>query len=680
MSSEQRGPSTALLAVDTGGTFTDLVLLEDGKLHTLKVPSTPEDPSQAVLDGILKIFGVDQTQSSQDYPFALLHGSTVATNTLLERRGAKVLLVTNRGFEDVLEIGRQNRPQLYALVGHRLPPLVTRDDRLGVNGRIGPHGEEIEPLDQEELASLTDRIQEHGAEAVAISLLHSYANNTHEQAIAEAVKSINIPLSVSADLVSEFREYERTSTTVVNAYVAPIMSNYLGRISEEAGAKLVRIMGSNGGVLPVERARQEPVHTVLSGPAGGVMGALTWAKRSGREDIISFDMGGTSTDVSLCPGHPLRTREFAIAGQPTAIPVLDIHTVGAGGGSLARVDAAGVLRVGPQSAGAEPGPICYARGGSRVTVTDAHVWLGRLPISAFLDGADNLDRDAITGPLGVIASELGASLEQTAEGILAVADTAMERALRVISVERGYDPENFTIVAFGGAGGLHVAELTERLGAREALIPRDPGLLSAYGMLTSPMTRETSRTVLYTTEDLDIKDCINEGLSRLAYQAQTEMLDEGASPDELATTLWIDARYQGQSFELRVPAEEWITCFHNSHEERYGYRREETPVEAVTLRAVVTVPAPTLSVNKLTDTMDSPPTRSTKVVYNDREIEAVLVPRRSLRSEHELQGPLIIQEYSGTTWIPPGWVMKPDTWGCLHLTREGRADLTQEPS
>ena len=269
MSSEHQGASTALLAVDTGGTFTDLVLLREGQIRTLKVSSTPEDPSQAVLDGILKIFGITDVASSKDDPFTLLHGSTVATNTLLERRGAKVLLVTNRGFEDVIEIGRQNRPQLYALVGHRLPPLVMRDDRVGISGRIGPQGEEIEPLDLEELATLTVRIKEHNAEAVAISLLHSYANDAHEQIVAEAIGDIGLPLSVSADLVPEFREYERTSTTVVNAYVAPIMSNYLGRISKEAGATRVRIMGSNGGVLPVERASKEPVHTVLSGPAGG---------------------------------------------------------------------------------------------------------------------------------------------------------------------------------------------------------------------------------------------------------------------------------------------------------------------------------------------------------------------------------------------------------------------------
>ncbi|MBO77114.1 MAG: 5-oxoprolinase [Gemmatimonadetes bacterium] len=673
MSSEHQGASTALLAVDTGGTFTDLVLLREGEIRTLKVSSTPEDPSQAVLDGILEIFGITKGSDRKDHPLALLHGSTVATNTLLERRGAKVLLVTNRGFEDVIEIGRQNRPQLYALVGHRLPPLVTRDDRLGISGRIGPQGEEIEPLDLEELATLVPGIKEHDAEAVAISLLHSYADDTHEKLVAETLGATGLPLSVSADLVPEFREYERTSTTVVNAYVAPIMSNYLGRISKEAGAIRVRIMGSNGGVLPVERAIKEPVHTVLSGPAGGVIGALTWAERSGRERIISFDMGGTSTDVSLCPGHPLRTREFEIAGQPTAIPVLDIHTVGAGGGSLARVDAGGALRVGPQSAGAEPGPICYGRGGSKVTVTDAHVWLGRLPASAFLGGSETLDRDAISDPLGTMATALGASLEETAEGILAVADTAMERALRVISVERGYDPEDFTIVAFGGAGGLHVAELTERLGAHEALIPPDPGLLSAYGMLASPVTRETARTVFQATDDSSAADYIEDALAELALQARTEMVEEGADPDELSTTLWIDARYRGQSFELRVRAEDWAERFHNLHEERYGYRRDGTAVEAVTLRAVVTAPAPTLTVHRLSTADAPPPTRSTSVVYGDKEIESTLVSRSDLRLEHALDGPVIVQEYSGTTWVPPGWIVKPDPWGCLHLTRRPKA-------
>ena len=667
MSKSPEEASTALLAVDTGGTFTDLVLLEDGIIRTLKVPSTPHDPSQAVLDGIREILG-----ESPD--FVLLHGSTVATNALLERRGARVALITNEGFEDVIEIGRQDRPQLYALVGHRPPPLVHRDDRLGVPGRIGPQGEEITPLDPSRLAGLADEIVERGAESVAISFLHSYANPDHERAVAsalvEGLGEATVPISVSSELVPEFREYERTSTTVLNAYVAPIMDRYLGRLATDAGARRVTIMGSNGGALPIARAQREPVHTVLSGPAGGVVGALTWGKRAGHESVLSFDMGGTSTDVSLCPGRPLRTREFAIGGQPAAIPVIDIHTVGAGGGSIARVDAGGALRVGPRSAGALPGPICYGNGGTEVTVTDAHVWLGRLPADAFLGGARTLDRDAIEEPLAKIAGALEKTLEDAAEGVLAVADTAMERALRVISVERGYDPVDFAVVAFGGAGALHVAELTQRLGCRKALIPPDPGLLSAYGMLASPVTREVSRTVLLNTDQESIESRVNSVLEELEADARAEMQAEGVAPEILDAERWIDARYQGQSFELAVPADDWISAFHVAHAERYGYRRDETPVEAVTLRVVVTAPALEFSEAPLAAATGAPATRPTSVVYGGERHDAQSVWRKDLGAGHELTGPLIVQEYSGTSWVPPEWHLKVDAWGTLHLTRD----------
>ncbi|MEQ9398290.1 MAG: hydantoinase/oxoprolinase family protein [Longimicrobiales bacterium] len=658
------GASTALLAVDTGGTFTDLVLLHGGVLRTLKVPSTPADPAQAVLDGIRMLLG-------DGSGFALLHGSTVATNALLERRGARVVLITNEGFEDIIEIGRQNRPQLYALVGHRAPPLVARDDRLGVAGRLGPDGGEVVPLSAEGLAALPALVAERNAEAVAVCLLHAYANDAHERAVAEALEGAGLPLSVSSELIPEFREYERTSTTVVNAYVAPVMSRYLGRLSSEAGAARVTIMGSNGGALPVERARREPVHTVLSGPAGGVVGALTWARRSGFDQVLTFDMGGTSTDVSLCPGRPLRTREFQIDGQPVAVPVIDIHTVGAGGGSLARVDAGGALRVGPQSAGAQPGPICYGRGGDGVTVTDAHVWLGRLPQGAFLGGDAELDRAAVEGPLSRIAEALGTDLDAAAEGILSVADTAMERALRVISVERGYDPADFTVVAFGGAGALHVVELAERLGAARALVPPDPGLLSAYGMLASPVTREAARTLLADTTDPDLEARIDTAFSSLESHALEEMAAEGSAPADLTTERWIDARYRGQSFELRVAADGWEDRFHRLHEERYGYRRDETPVEAVTVRVVVTAPAPDVDVPELPPAEGPPAAAATRVVHGGLALEATLSWRRDLRPGHTVEGPAVIQEYSATTWVPEGWEARPDRWGCLHLTRCG---------
>jgi len=662
MSSGTDATSTLVLAVDTGGTFTDLLLLEGGRLRTLKVPSTPRDPADAVLRGSREIMGGDILHHR------LLHGSTVATNGLLERKGARVFLVTNRGFEDVLEIGRQNRPQLYSLVGHRPHPLVAREDRVGIDGRLGPDGGEIRPLDPNEMSSLAERVRE--AEGVAVVLLHSYANGAHEEAVTKALEGLECPISVSSRLLPEYREYERTSTTVVNAYVSPIMSRYLGRLDRESGAETVHIMSSNGGAVPVERSIREPVHTVLSGPAGGVVGAMTWARRSGYERIITFDMGGTSTDVSLCPGRPLHTREFEIAGQPVAVPVIDIHTVGAGGGSLARVDAGGALRVGPESAGADPGPICYGKGGEELTVTDAHVWLGRLPVGAFLGGEGALDRGRIAGPLDALASTLGKSSEAAAEGILAVANTAMERALRVISVERGFDPAEFVLVAFGGAGALHVAELVDRLGAARALVPPDPGLLSAYGMLAAPPTREVSRTILLSSEVEGADSQLDETFDRLHRQAVMEMVAEGNDPTLLEVRSWIDARYQGQSFELRVPRENWVSTFHRSHRERYGYAREGTPVEAVTLRAVAEGPPLALTPPPVAPAGGPPPSTIGTVFNGGREVQVDLVWRRDLLQGHTLTGPTLVMEYSSTTWLPAGWRLEVDAWGSLHLRKD----------
>lgn len=661
MSSGTKQTSTAVLAVDTGGTFTDLLLLVDGRLTTLKVPSTPQDPADAVLEGSRQIL-----DGLRDH--RLLHGSTVATNGLLERKGARVVLVTNRGFEDVLEIGRQNRPQLYALVGHRPPPLVAREDRIGLSGRLDHSGYEIEPLEKFELTELNTRTA--NAQALAVVLLHSYADPKHEEEVAEALQSLGLPLSVSSRLLPEYREYERTSTTVVNAYVSPIMSRYLGRLDMESGADPVQIMASNGGAVPVERAIREPVHTVLSGPAGGVVGALAWAGRSGVDNIITFDMGGTSTDVSLCPGRPLHTREFEIAGQPVAVPVIDIHTVGAGGGSLARIDPGGALRVGPESAGADPGPIAYGRGGKELTVTDAHVWLGRLPPEAFLGGDGHLDRGGIAEPLEALAASLKKTPEEAAEGILSVANTAMERALRVISVERGFDPAEFVLVAFGGAGALHVAELVESLGAKKALIPPDPGLLSAYGMLAAPPKREVSRTLLATTADPLLEGRIHDAFLELESQARQEMVDEGNDPDSLVVQHWVDARYQGQSFELRVPRGGWVEAFHKSHAERYGYARPDTPVEAVTLRASAEAPPLPLSPSTLAEASSAPPMEMGTAFHEGNEIQVRRVWRKDLLQGHTLQGPAIVLEYSSTTWLPPGWKLDVDAWGSLLLSTE----------
>ena len=660
-----------LVAVDTGGTFTDLLMLADGELRSLKVPSTPPDPSRAVLDG-LRALGLGGNPSegrrTGGRPFVLLHGTTVATNALLERKGARVGLVTNRGFEDVLEIGRQNRPQLYALVGWRKPPLASREDRLGVAGRLDPQGAELAPIDPEELAGLAAWAAER--DSVAVCLLHSYANPAHEEAVAAALEGSGVPVSVSSRLLPEFREYERTSTTVVNAFVAPLVSGYLARLEERAGAARVAIMGSNGGTVPVKRAAREPVHTVLSGPAGGVVGALHWGRAAGFDRVVTFDMGGTSTDVSLCPGQPLRTGEFAIDGQPVAVPVLDIHTVGAGGGSIARLDAGGALKVGPESAGAAPGPVCYGRGGRSLAVTDAHVWLGRLPTGGFLGGTASLDREAVEPVLREVAEGMGTSLEAAAEGVLAVADSAMERALRVISVERGHDPREFCLVAFGGAGGLHVAELAARIGVERALVPPSPGLLSAFGMLVAPVTREVSRTVLQTADD-DPRG-LDDAFAELRAAATGALRSEGLDGESVSVRCSVDARYAGQSFELRVPADDWVEAFHATHEARYGYARRESPVEAVTLRAVAQAPPAEVRV-------PGPGPRSAlcavpaTVLSATGSIRVETYVRDGLGAGAGFAGPAIVTEYSGTTWIPEGWGCTVVETGSLLLERiDGR--------
>jgi len=674
MGEAKKGKIPAVVAVDTGGTFTDVLLLDGGRLHSLKLPSTPGDPSDAVLESLRRILervggNTDEREADKreaHVPFVLLHGSTVATNALLERKGARVKLVTNAGFEDILEIGRQNRPQLYALVGHRPPPLVNRDDRHGIQGRMGPDGEAIEPLDPAELEALPELVG--GAESVAVVLLHSYANASHEESVADALAGLDVPLSVSVRLLPEYREYERTSTTVVNAYVAPRISAYLRRLAREAGAERVSIMGSNGGSFPLDRAAQEPVHMVLSGPAGGVVGALAWGRQAGHDHIITFDMGGTSTDVSLCPGAPLHTRELEIGGQPVAIPVIDIHTVGAGGGSLARVDPGGALRVGPESAGADPGPICYGKGGAGVTVTDAHVWLGRLPADAFLGGEGTLDRSAVEPHLQDLADRLGTSLEVAAEGVLAVADAAMERALRVISVERGYDPADFALVAFGGAGGLHAAHLAERLGTRRAIVPPHPGLLSAYGMLTADVTREVSRTVLISTKSANAHENIRKVFIELEQAVVAAMADEGVPRDQLSLWQWVDARYERQSFELRVEAQDWDTRFHALHETRYGYQRPATPVEAVTLRSIASAPGPPLDMEPIVRDGNAPKLERTRMYLEGQWTEVNRAWRHDLSPDQTLTGPALVLEYSATTWVPTGWGLEVDQWGNLHLT------------
>ncbi|MGD2215979.1 MAG: hydantoinase/oxoprolinase family protein, partial [Gemmatimonadales bacterium] len=601
-----------------------------------------------------------------DEQFVLAHGSTVATNALLERRGARTFWISNRGFEDLIEIGRQARPQLYALVSERAAPLVAAEDRVGIAGRILPDGSEESPLDQDELSDLLARVRD--AESVAVGLLHSYANPAHEESVAEALDQLEVPLSCSARLLPEYREYERFSTALVNAYVAPLVRRYLESLDRESGAARVRIMASGGGAFSVERAAREPVHTILSGPAGGVVAALDAAQRCGFERTLSFDMGGTSTDVSLCPGRPLHTKEYEISGSAVAIPVIDIHTVGAGGGSIASRDPGGALKVGPESAGAVPGPVCYARGGTAVTVTDAHVWLGRIPAELFLGGAQTLDRDAVERPLGELAAELGESPESAAQGVLEVANTRMEGALRLISVERGHDPADLVLVAFGGAAPLHAAELAGRLGVPQVLVPPDPGTLSANGILVADVRKDVSRSVLRSGAAAELA-ALEAVFAELQEAARAELAAEGFEGPVVSVDRAIDARYGGQSYELAVPATtDWLDAFHSAHLNRFGFKREDAVVEAVTLRvtarARVTHPAePQIEEAKEPAAAE----RTIRVYIDGGWRDNPLYMRAALKAGHRLDGPAVIAEYSATTWLPPAWRAEVARYGDLLL-------------
>lgn len=653
--------SGTVVAVDTGGTFTDFVILRGGEVLVHKRASTPADPSRAVLEGLAELIARDER-------FALAHGSTIATNALLERRGARVAWITNRGFEDLIEIGRQARPQLYALVGDRPAPLVAAEDRIGISGRTLKDGSEESSIDPEELRCLRGQLQ--GVESVAVGLLHSYANPAHEDAVASALDGLGLPITCSGRLLPEYREYERFSTAIVNAYVAPLVRRYLAALERGSGASRVRIMASSGGSFSVERAAREPVHTILSGPAGGVIAALEAARRAGFQRVLSFDMGGTSTDVSLCPGRPLNTREYEISGSAVAVPVIDIHTVGAGGGSIARRDPGGALKVGPQSAGAVPGPICYGRGGEEVTVTDAHVWLGRIPADKFLGGRRSLERAAVEGPLSRLAAQLARSADEAAQGILEVANTRMEGALRLISVERGYDPADLVLVAFGGAAPLHAAELASRLGVPHVLVPPDPGTLSARGILVADVRKDTSRSVLRRGSDADLV-ALEPEFSELEARALSELEAEGFSGDTVAVDRAIDARYAGQSYELPVPATpEWRASFHAAHRQRFGFEREDATVEAVTLRvtasARVARPAET---SARTSASPGRPERTTAIFVEHAWTQVPTFTRDSLAAGQRIAGPCVVAEYSATTWVPPDWSFDVLATGDLLLSR-----------
>lgn len=724
------------IGVDTGGTFTDIVMRVNGDLFTHKVLSTPQNPALAVIQGVSEILHQHDTDTERKPD--IVHGSTVATNALLERRGARIALVTTKDFEDILEIGRQARPDLYDFFVERPAPLVPADRRFGISERTLHTGEiqtEIEPSD---LEALTSELSALELDAIAVCFLFAYVNPHNEQIVANYLSRLGIPVSCSHEVLPEYREYARFSTTVANAYIRPTLERHLSTLIDsdllrsfsetvarnemEGGSntknvekqsadtypqgkikKPFRLMLSNGGCISARNFESAGIRTVLSGPAGGVIGAYQVAKAAGYDQIITFDMGGTSTDVSLCNSGISLTTESTISGLPIKVPLIDIHTVGAGGGSIATVDAGGALRVGPESAGADPGPICYGNNGTDVTVTDANLYLGRIAATQFLGGAMSLDADKTRTHIEEFAKRLGVPPLQAADGILKVANAAMERAIKVISVERGFDTRDFTLVSFGGAGGLHAAFMAENLGIETVLIPPNGGLLSAYGMLFADVVKDYSQTVLWqfsearhrddrgTSErknregNANLVEALNAGFDTLLTRAENEMKNEGFAPHQLKIDRSLDIRYQGQSYELNIPCfiaesepatevvETLVKRFHAAHEHRFGYARTDAPVEVVNLRLTATgeTDKPPIASVPLADADAAEAfTVQNPVIFEGEVLPTNFYRREALRPGNRIVGPAIVTEFSATTVIPPNFSAVVDAYQNLILAKE----------
>lgn len=656
------------LGIDTGGTFTDLVLITDDGLVIHKLPSTPDDPSRAAVDGVAS---VDPGVGGR-----IAYGTTVATNALLERKGARTALVTTAGFEDVIQIGRQARTRLYDLEYQPPEPLIPPSLRFGVAERVGADGSTVVPLTREAIADVVHRVVESGAEAVAISLLFSFLHPAHEVALRDALAAAGKPLFVSAssDLLPEFREFERTSTVAVNAYVGPLMSSYLERLGSLMQHPLT-VMQSSGGGTSLAVAQREPVRTVLSGPAGGVIGATYVAQLAGFDNIITFDMGGTSTDVALAPGRVQTSTTHDVDGMPIGVPVIDIHTVGAGGGSIARIDDGGALRVGPESAGADPGPASYGRG-TEPTVTDANLLLGRLIPERFLGGRMPIMPSRAEDAVGSVASAMNADARETALGIVRVANAVMERALRNVSLERGFDPRDFTLVPFGGAGPQHACELAESLDIRSVLVPRYPGVLSALGVAIADTTKELSRTVMVRSAAA-FNDAAR-AVDDLGARLMAQLKEEGVDLARVSLDGAADARYKGQSFELRVdwpqPAsyETLRDAFHAEHEARFGYADRRATVEIVTVRMRAVLPAdlPAAAEEAVHDHAPSPVDR-TRMWFTSGAVTANVYERDDLMPGATFEGPALIAQMDATTVIPPGWHATVDSRRNVILSKGG---------
>jgi N-methylhydantoinase A len=641
------------IGIDSGGTFTDFAILrDDGRLESFKLRSNPASPAGVILEGIRRIDAAKKTE--------VVHGSTVATNALLERKGAKTAFVTTAGFEDLIAIGRQNRPELYNLTPEPARPIVPRRLCFGVAERMLFDGSVEKPLGDAEIAALKKRLAASGAEAVAICLLHSCQNDAHERMLLDALRDSGY-VCASCEISPEFREFERASTTVINAYVGPLMDRYLGELERGCAHKL-SIMQSNGGLLTAAEARRHAVRTILSGPAGGVAGAVEVGRLAGFRRTLTFDMGGTSTDVALAGRNAHLSTETRVDGFPVRVPMLDIHTAGAGGGSIAYVDTGGSLRVGPRSAGASPGPACYGVG-ELPTVTDAHVVLGRIAPYQLVGGEVHIDPARSEQALERLGEPLGLNPVDAAAAVIRIANSNMERAIRAVSVERGEDPRDYPLVAFGGCGGLHACEMAEELGIGTVIVPRLAGALSALGMLLADRKRD------YSVGALGI------GLSASAeFEARFRRLEKLARRDVRGARLerFADIRYAGQSYELTVPwhAGDPSAAFHKEHHRVYGYSDPERATQIVTLRVQATIATerPSLRARFARAGGETAKRRVWRRVWMDGRWRKVTTGGREMVGGVAGPGPAVITDYGSTVLVPPGWKARLDSAGSLILT------------
>lgn len=653
-----------VLGVDTGGTFTDFVLISGGTLRVHKVLSTPDAPERAILTGIGEM-GLNEAVSGAE--LVVVHGSTVATNAALEGKGVRTLYVCNRGFADLLTIGRQNRRSLYRLAPEPNPVPVARELCVEVGGRVGARGEILSELSADDLRAVTGAVRDHGAAAVAINLLFSFLDDRFERTIEAAIGETAF-VARSSWILPEYREYERGMATWLSAWLGPVVARYLERLRRELQPAPLTVMQSSGGTIDAAGASRRAVNLLLSGPAGGLAGALFIGRQIGCERLLTFDMGGTSTDVSLIDGDIARTSESSVGPYPVAVPMVDIRTIGAGGGSIAFLDGAGVLHVGPESAGAAPGPACYGQGGNRATVTDANLVLGRLRADAFLGGKMALSVEAAREAVGALAVKLGLSVEDTAHGILSIANEHMAQALRVISVQRGHDLAQFRLCSFGGAGGLHVCALAEALQMRRAMVPVHGGVLSALGLAVAPRARHLSRSVLLPLDRAIAEQVVDVTLADLEREGMAELQAEGVDPRAIQRTPSLDLRYAGQSYCLNVPREEnesAAEAFHRQHLRRYGHRME-LPVELVNVRLTLSAQLNRWSLAEL-------PADAAGLGRSEGPAATAgglpACSRDELPVHTLIPGPLLICEETATTFVAPGWQVERDAFGNLLLER-----------